>query len=123
MLSATMQFVSREMAFDAKINSRRLDCQQRFNLNSGIRPLPLKRVVYAINSAEIRRLKKLKHVSLIEEFSDFRKEDQLTLPHTYAIHLTIKAQSTRSVDWVLTFSQFAFNQPIDAKAFNVAVSN
>lgn len=59
---------------------------------------------------------------LIEEFSDFKKEGELTLPHTYKLRLTVDAQSPLLLEWVVNFSQFGFNQPIDATAFNVAAS-
>jgi hypothetical protein len=59
---------------------------------------------------------------LVEEFSDFKTEGQLTLPHTYKIRLTIEAQRTLMIDWINTLTQFNFNQPIDAAAFNVSSS-
>ena len=59
---------------------------------------------------------------LIEEFSDFKAEGGLTLPHTYKIRLTIDAQTTVLLEWVMNFKQFAYNQPIDASAFNVAAT-
>jgi hypothetical protein len=57
---------------------------------------------------------------LIEEFSDFKTEGQLTLPHTYKIRYTMEEQSTRMFEWLVTLSQFSFNEPIDPKAFNLA---
>jgi hypothetical protein len=56
---------------------------------------------------------------LIEEFSDFKAEGALTLPHTYKLRLTVDAQSTVLLEWMMNFTQFAFNQQIDASAFNV----
>jgi hypothetical protein len=55
---------------------------------------------------------------LVEEFSDFKAEGGLTLPHTYKLRLTVDTQSTVLLEWVMNFSQFAFNQQIDAGAFN-----
>ena len=61
---------------------------------------------------------------LVEEFSDFKTEGKLTLPHTYKIRYTIEEQSTtQMLEWVLNFSQFGFDDPIDAKAFNVVANN
>src|ERR1043165_382208 len=60
---------------------------------------------------------------MIEEFSDFKPEGKLTLPHTYKIRLIIDTQDkTKTLDWALTLSQFAFNQQIDSAAFNVAAN-
>jgi hypothetical protein len=59
---------------------------------------------------------------LVEEFSDFKKEGDLTLPHAYKLRLTVDAQSPLLLEWVVNFTQFSFNQPIDASAFNVSVS-
>jgi hypothetical protein len=60
---------------------------------------------------------------LVEDFSDFKAEGKLMLPHTYKLHLTIDTQArTQFIDWTITFAQFAFDQPIDAGAFNVAQS-
>lgn len=61
---------------------------------------------------------------LIEEFSDFKTEGKLTLPHTYRIHYTIEEQSTtQMLEWILNFSQFAFDDPIDAQAFNIVANS
>lgn len=57
---------------------------------------------------------------LVEEFSDFQTVNDLTLPRTYRLRLTIDAQRSQLLEWVLNFKQFAFNQPIEAAAFNVA---
>ena len=59
---------------------------------------------------------------LVEEFSEFKAEGSLTLPHTYNLQLTIEAQRTSILEWTTNFVQFVFNQPIDINAFNVAAS-
>ena len=58
---------------------------------------------------------------LIEEFSDFKTtESKLTLPHTYKIRLVIETpQRTQTLDYAMTFSQFAFNQPVEAAMFSL----
>jgi hypothetical protein len=59
-------------------------------------------------------------VKMIEEFSDYKREGKLNLPHSYKLQLEINKQSVASVDrWEMSLSQFAFNQPIDEKSFNV----
>ena len=58
---------------------------------------------------------------MVEEFSDFKKEGGLTLPHTYAIKLDFDARGARSFrgEWQFALSQFAYNQPIDPGSFNM----
>ncbi len=57
---------------------------------------------------------------LVEEFSDFKEENKLTLPHTYRIYMEVLAGSgTTSYEWLLNLQKFNFNQPIDAKEFKV----
>jgi len=61
------------------------------------------------------------HYKLIEDFSDFKKEGGLTLPHAYNIHFEILGrQGSFRADWALTLSDFQFNQRIDPTAFDVA---
>jgi hypothetical protein len=57
---------------------------------------------------------------MVEEFSDFKKESGLTLPHTYKFHLVIDNQGgTRQFDWELSLVQYMFNRPIPPDSFNV----
>jgi hypothetical protein len=55
-----------------------------------------------------------------EDFSDFRKEGGLTLPHGYELELeiTLPGGSYR-MKWDFTLANFAYNQPIDLKSFDV----
>jgi len=56
---------------------------------------------------------------LIEEFSDFKPEQGLTLPHKYKIEFSADTQSgTFQADWTLTLTTFAFNEKIDPAAYN-----
>jgi len=58
---------------------------------------------------------------MVEEFSEFRKEGGLTLPHTYKIKLAIDTQNgTFLADWMINLTQFAFNQPIDPTSFSIS---
>ena len=60
----------------------------------------------------------------VEEFSDFKTEGKLTLPHTFKIRYTIEEQTnTQMLEWVMNFSQFVFDQEIDDKAFSVVSSS
>ena len=57
---------------------------------------------------------------LIEEFSDFKKESGLMLPHKYKIDLLLDTRGgTFSGDYDLTLTRFSFNQPIEPGSFNV----
>jgi len=57
---------------------------------------------------------------LTEDFSDFRREANLVLPHNYKIQLTIDTESDPLLqDWVVTLSQFLFNKTLDAKQFDL----
>jgi hypothetical protein len=57
---------------------------------------------------------------MVEDFSDFRKEGGLTLPHQYklALEITLPGGSYRQ-DWEFALTDFAYNQPIDPKSFDV----
>jgi len=54
------------------------------------------------------------HIEAYEEFSDFKVEEGLNLPHTYKFHLSIQSELKPAlVDWVLNLTDFAFNVPFD----------
>ncbi len=56
---------------------------------------------------------------MTEDFSDFRKEGAVTLPHSYQIALELDTRNgTFQGEWKLTLNQFSFNQPIPASYFN-----
>ncbi len=55
---------------------------------------------------------------MVEEFSDFRVENGLNLPHTYRIEFSADTQSgTFLAEWTVTLVRFTFNEPIDPAAF------
>jgi hypothetical protein len=57
---------------------------------------------------------------LLEDFSDFRKEGGLTLPHMYNIFFEISSQGgSFKAEWQMNLSDFAFNQRIDPTSFDV----
>ena len=57
---------------------------------------------------------------LVEDFSDFRAEGGLTLPHAYRLGLVIDTQSgTFQGEWRLTLSKFTFNEKIAPGSFDV----
>jgi hypothetical protein len=59
-------------------------------------------------------------LKVTEVYGDFRAEKGLTLPHSYKlIYSEIGQRGTREVEWAYTLTEFAFNQPIDDKTFDV----
>ena len=57
---------------------------------------------------------------MIESYSDYKKEGDLTLPHSYTLQLEIVRQSGTSLDkWEVTLEQFQFNQPLEDSSFDV----
>lgn len=49
-----------------------------------------------------------------EEFSDFKEEAGLNLPHTYNFHLSIQSEVRPAlVDWAFNLTGFAFDAPLD----------
>src|SRR6185369_7314261 len=64
------------------------------------------------------------HYKLTEDFSDFKKEGGLTLPHAYKIQLEVVGRSgTFRANWDMALSTFQFNQRIDPSTFDVDDSN
>ena len=60
------------------------------------------------------------HYKMVEEFSDFKKEGDLVLPHTYKLTLSLGGRTaTFLADWTLNLVKFGFNLPMDADSFNV----
>jgi hypothetical protein len=60
------------------------------------------------------------HYKMIEEFSDFKKEGDLTLPHTYKLTLSLRGRTgTFLADWTMSLVKFGFNLPMSADSFNV----
>ena len=59
-------------------------------------------------------------IEAYEDFSDFKEEAGLNLPHTYKLHLTIQSELKPAiVDWTFNLSDFAFNAPLDPVAFTL----
>ncbi len=57
---------------------------------------------------------------LVEDYSDFKTEKGLTLPHTYKIRFSQQGTATQISEWVMTLVQFNFNQSVDEKDFDVS---
>ncbi len=57
---------------------------------------------------------------MVEEFSDFKDEGGLNLPHSYKIKLIIDTGAgTFLADWEITLTQFTFNESIDPNSFTI----
>lgn len=58
--------------------------------------------------------------TMVEDFSEFREESRITLPHSYKISLEIlTGNGTTSYEWVINLQRFTFNSDIDDKEFKV----
>jgi hypothetical protein len=55
---------------------------------------------------------------LIEEFSDFRPEGGITLPHTYNLQFSVfQLNNPLALDWTINLEKFTFDYPIETKEF------
>ncbi len=60
---------------------------------------------------------------IVEDFGDYKEEAKLQLPHSYKLQLEIFKTDGGSLDrWEMTLDQFAFDQEIDDRMFNVEAS-
>lgn len=60
---------------------------------------------------------------VVEEFSDFKPEQGLVLPHAYKFTLSLESLNRRTLqEWVFKLEKFNFNMPIDDKEFDVRSS-
>jgi hypothetical protein len=59
--------------------------------------------------------------NLTEDFSDFKAENGLMLPHKYRLYLMLEGQSsgTKEYEWKAELTQFFINQPLDPASFSV----
>ncbi|HYP54256.1 MAG TPA: hypothetical protein VEQ42_11980 [Pyrinomonadaceae bacterium] len=77
-------------------------------------------------SAEVasRQLERARNYRLVEDFSDFKQEGRLTLPHTYKIYLSLDRRigGNYIAEWEMKFDKFGFNQQLDPQWFDVSAS-
>lgn len=58
---------------------------------------------------------------LVEEFSLFKQEGELMLPHIYTLKLSVDTQGgTFLAEWTLKLVQFSFNEKIDPASFSIS---
>jgi hypothetical protein len=57
---------------------------------------------------------------LMEDFSDYKQVNGLTLPHKYRIYLMLEGQTQglNEYEWTINFNSFLFNQQLDPNSFN-----
>ena len=76
-----------------------------------------------VTRAEDAARQKETRLRLTEDFSDFKPENGLTLPHTYKMQLNFETTNQPLVqDWVVELSKFYFNQKIKDEQFDVTAS-
>ncbi|MDQ4123865.1 MAG: hypothetical protein M3209_20695 [Acidobacteriota bacterium] len=58
--------------------------------------------------------------TMVEEFSNFKKEMGLNLPHSYRMYLAFdRGSGTTEYEWNMEFSDFYFNQSLEANSFDI----
>ena len=61
---------------------------------------------------------------ITEDFSDFKNEKDLTLPHNYRLNYSVSGQSgTTEIQWNFNFNEFAFNQNLADGTFDAEAVN
>jgi len=98
-----------KLFFDAETFQHvRTEYQQEFHAPTVSRP-------------EIAAAQQGTRLKFTEDFSDYRKEGGLTLPHTYKMQLTFESERNPLLqDWVVSLNQFLFNKQLDVKQFDAA---
>ena len=60
---------------------------------------------------------------MVEEFTLFKKEGDLMLPHIYTIKLSVDTQGgTFLAEWTIKLTQFSFNEKIDPSSFTITAN-
>ncbi|HEX7295641.1 MAG TPA: hypothetical protein VF251_07825 [Pyrinomonadaceae bacterium] len=63
-------------------------------------------------------------ITATEDFSNFRIEEGLNLPHKYKFQLSIQSDVRPAlINWVLDLTQFSFNEPVDFSEPSGSTSN
>lgn len=57
--------------------------------------------------------------TLTENFSNYKTVNGLTLPHSYKLNLLLDSKVVDEIEWNFGFSEFRFNQKIDATSFEI----
>lgn len=60
--------------------------------------------------------------TMIEEFSNYKKVNDINLPHNYRIYVMLEgAAGTREYEYKAEFAEFFFNQPLDPNSFSTEI--
>lgn len=58
-------------------------------------------------------------IKVTEDFSNFKEENGITLPHTYILNYSVSGQrGTTEIEWKSVMSEFAFNQTLTDSTFD-----
>lgn len=58
-------------------------------------------------------------LKIVENYSDFKQEKGLTLPHNYSLsYLATGQNGTTEIEWTFKLTEFAFNLNMDEKSFD-----
>ena len=61
---------------------------------------------------------------ITEDFSDFKTENGLTLPHNYRLNYSVTGQNgTTEIQWDFVFNEFAFNKNLSDGTFDAEAGN
>lgn len=59
------------------------------------------------------------NLKVTEDFTDFKPEKGLTLPHSYRLYYSITGQNgTTEIEWSFKLTEFAVNQKLEAQTFD-----
>jgi len=82
-----------------------------------LRVIPAQTGSRAYTNVEEREIR----YKMVEEFSEFKAESGLTLPHKYEIKFSVDSTGgTFSGEWKIDLNKFTFNEPIDPAAFTIS---
>ena len=63
-------------------------------------------------------------LTVTEDFSDFKTEKNLTLPHTYRLFYSVTGQNgTSEIEWLFNLTEFSFNQSLAPNTFDIEAVN
>lgn len=57
-----------------------------------------------------------------EDFSDYRDEKGLMLPHKYRLNYAVSGQNVTEIEWLFELNEFAFNPNLDEKTFSAEIN-
>lgn len=77
-------------------------------------PAPMGRIATESSS------QKESYLKVVETFSDFKKEQNLTLPHSYDLNYTFTGpNASTEISWIVKMTAFLFDQKMEDSAFDI----